>query len=50
MQKLCNADKSELVNETKAFCAGCASTVAEKKAIWDGLFGTKYDDCSLNDH
>ena len=50
MHKLCDADKSELVGETKAFCAGCESTVADKKVIWDGLFGSKYDDCSLNVH
>jgi hypothetical protein len=50
MQKLMEADKSELIGETKAFCEGCATTAAEKKVIWDGLLSTKYDDASLLVH
>lgn len=50
MAKLMEADKSELIGETKAYCEGCATTAAEKKVIWDGLLGTKYDDASLLVH
>lgn len=50
MVNLMEIDKSELIEQTKAFCVGTVNTVEEKKPIWDGLFATKYDEVSLLVH
>lgn len=50
MAKLMEIDKSELIEQTKAFTKGAVGSVAEKKLIWDGLFANDYDKVSLLEH
>jgi len=42
--------KSDLLDQTKAFCCSALPDKANKRKIWDSLFGTEFDSLSLLDH
>jgi len=41
--------KSDLLDNTKAYCMSALPSKQIKRKIWDGLFGTEYDKLSLNE-
>lgn len=47
MASLEQADQSDLLGLTKAYCEAALPDQEQKKKVWEGIFGTAYDKSSL---
>jgi hypothetical protein len=50
MMKKLEEEPSDMIQNTKAYCRAANPDTKTKKEVWDGLFGTTFDQESLLDH